>query len=171
MELKDVMETRRSIRHYNDKEVPLEVIQDILNCGILAPSAHNRQPWSFIIVEQDKELKKKIAYLLKEGTDVTVNLTSKVIEECSALILVYGDITDELFDIQSIGACIQNMCLRATDLGLGSLWIGYILRIENQLKEIFKTDKKLVAALALGYTDKIPGKRPRVELKDISMWY
>ena len=63
------------------------------------------------------------------------------------------------------------MCLRATDLGLGSLWIGYILRIENQLKEIFKTDKKLVAALALGYTDKIPGKRPRVELKDIFIWY
>ena len=91
--------------------------------------------------------------------------------ECSALILVFAKIENELMDIQSIGACIENMLLTATDLNIGSLWIGYIVSIESALQSMFNTSDKLVAAIALGHTDKIPKPRPRKTLEECSTWY
>ena len=44
------IETRRSIRKFSDQEIPMEDIQYILESGIKAPSAKNRQPWKFVIV-------------------------------------------------------------------------------------------------------------------------
>ena len=48
MELSKVMEERRSVRHYNDKKLDKRIVCDILNYGIMAPSADNRQPWHFV---------------------------------------------------------------------------------------------------------------------------
>lgn len=170
MELKQAIENRRSIRHYKEVDLKKEQIQDILNYGVLAPSAHNRNPWRFIVIHENKELKKEIADTLRNKSDVSTNLTCEVIDNCSALVLVYAEIEEELFDVQSVGACIENMLLRATDLGIASLWIGYILKIEEELKIKFETDKKLVAAIALGYSDVSPKPRPRKSLEEVTIW-
>lgn len=170
MELTKVMEERRSVRHYNDKKLDRKTIVDILNYGIMAPSAHNRQPWHFIVVE-DQAKKENIANVLEHSSDDPVMVTCNVIRECSALVLVFADITDEVMDVQSVGACIENMVLRAKDLDVASLWIGYILRIEKELQKGFSCDKKLIAAVALGYTDHFPSKRPRKTLEEVSEWY
>lgn len=171
MELKQAIENRRSIRHYKEMELKKEQIQDILNYGVLAPSAHNRNPWRFIVIHENQELKKEIADTLRNKSDASTNLTCEVIDTCSALVLVYADIEEEIFDVQSVGACIENMLLRATDLGISSLWIGYILKIEEELKRKFETDKKLIAAIALGYSDVFPKPRPRKSLEEVSVWY
>ena len=105
MEFSKVMEERRSVRHYNDKKLDRKTIVDILNYGIMAPSAHNRQPWHFIVVE-DQAKKENIANVLEHSSDDPVIVTCNVIKECSALVLVFADITDEIMDIQSVGACI-----------------------------------------------------------------
>ena len=170
MELTKVMEERRSVRHYNDKKLNRKKNVDILNYGIMAPSAHNRQPWHFIVVE-DQAKKDNIANALEHSSDDPVIVTCNVIRECSALVLVFADITDEVMDVQSVGACIENMVLRAKDLDVASLWIGYILRIEKELQKEFSCDKKLIAAVALGYTDHFPSKRPRKTLEEVSEWY
>lgn len=170
MELTKVMEERRSVRHYNDKKLDRKTIVDILNYGIMAPSAHNRQPWHFIVVE-DQAKKENIANALEHSSDDPVIVTCNVIKECSALVLVFADITEEVMDVQSVGACIENMVLRAKDLDVASLWIGYILRIEKELQKEFSCDKKLIAAVALGYTDHFPSKRPRKTLEEVSEWY
>jgi nitroreductase len=170
MEFSEVINNRRSIRHYNDKEVSTKDITTILQSGILSPSAHNRQPWHFIVV-RDKLKKEEIANILKEKTDVSTTLTCEVIENCSAIILVFADITDELMDTQSIGACIENMILQATDLKIGSLWIGYIVKIEKELQEMFNCNKKLMATIALGYSDIFPKPRPRKTLDEVTVWY
>lgn len=170
MELTKVMEERRSVRHYNDKKLDRKTIVDILNYGIMAPSAHNRQPWHFIVVE-DQAKKENIANALEHSSDDPVMVTCNVIKECSALVLVFADITEEVMDVQSVGACIENMVLRAKDLDVASLWIGYILRIEKELQKEFSCDKKLIAAVALGYTDHFPSKRPRKTLEEVSEWY
>lgn len=171
MELSKVISDRRSIRKYNDKEITKEEIKDILNHGILSPSAKNRQPWHFIVIHEDKKLKESIADTLLQKTNPSVEMTSNAIKESSALILVYGDINDDIWDIQSIGACIQNILLRATDLGIASLWIGYILKIEEELKEMVSCDKRLIAAITLGHTDTVPNPRPRKTLEEVSVWY
>ena len=170
MELTKVMEERRSVRHYNDKKLDRKTIVDILNYGIMAPSAHNRQPWHFIVVE-DQAKKENIANALEHSSDDPVIVTCNVIKECSALVLVFADITEEVMDVQSVGACIENMVLRAKDLDVASLWIGYILRIEKELQKEFSCDKKLIAAVVLGYTDHFPSKRPRKTLEEVSEWY
>lgn len=169
MELETVIENRRSIRHYIDKEIDKKDIESILNCGILAPSAKNRQPWHFIVIKDDRDLKNKIADLLEENLQ-EATLTSKVIKTCDSVIMVYADIEDTILDVQSVGACIENMLLKATDLGISTLWIGYTLKIEEELKELLNTDKKLIATLALGYSETKPKPRPRKSLDSVSDW-
>ena len=78
MELETVIKNRRSIRHYNEKEIEKRDIEKILECGILAPSAKNRQPWHFIVIKEDKDLKNEIGYLL-EAWLPEASLTSEVI--------------------------------------------------------------------------------------------
>lgn len=171
MELGKVIEDRRSIRNYLEKELDNKTIEDILNYGILAPSAKNRQPWHFIVIKENKELKNNIADQLYKKTGETGTLTCEAIKDCSALVLVFAEITDTVLDVQSVGACIENMLLRAHDQNVASLWIGYILEIEEELKKEFSTDKTLIAAVALGYSDKIPKARPRKTLADVTSWY
>ncbi len=170
MELTEVIKNRRSIRHFNKEKLSQETIKKILTSGLLAPSAKNRQPWSFIVIT-DKDLKKEIGDLLETKTPDETNLTCEVIRESEALILVYGDIEHEVFDTISIGACIENMILEAYNLNVGSLWIGFILQIEKELNQKFNTNKKLISAVALGYTDSFPKARPRKTLEECTKWY
>ena len=67
MELSQVILDRRSVRHFNDKKLDRGIIEDILEFAILAPSAHNKQPWHFVVV-QDQEEKSKISLLLSSGS-------------------------------------------------------------------------------------------------------
>ena len=120
---------------------------------------------------QNKDLKQKIGdSLYKKMGDVS-KTTSNVIKDCQALVLVYADIEDMVMDTVSVGAGIENMILRATDLGVASLWIGFILNIEEELSKNLQIDKKLISAVAFGYTDTIPLKRPRKPLEEVSRWY
>ncbi len=171
MELSKVIENRRSIRHFNNEEIKKEEIAEILKYGTLAPSAKNRQPWNFVVIYNDKDLKKKIADILKNKYEAAA-LTSEVIATSQALILVYGEIDDLIFDVQSIGACIENMCLKAYDMNIGSLWIGFILQIEKELQELLNTPSKhkLIAALALGHYDHNPSPKNRIDYQNITVW-
>lgn len=169
MELEKVINNRRSIRHYIEKVIDKRDIESILESGILAPSAKNRQPWHFIIIKNDLNLKNEIASLLEEKIP-QAELTSEVIKTCDTIIMVYADIENTILDVQSVGACIENMILKATDLNISTLWIGYTLQIEEELKELLNTDKTLIATLALGYSEEKPKPRPRKSLDSISIW-
>lgn len=182
MELKEAIELRRSIRHYNDKELSKEIINDLLDCARLAPSAMNRQPWFFVVLKSEK--KNRIADMMIKWCDLmmedsetkkdylsSVKFTAGVIKEANTLILVFqnnDDLDYKDFDNLSIGACIENILLRATDLGIGSLWIGHTSNVKKQIEELFNYDNlEFNSAIALGYTDVNPKMRPRKELKDI----
>ena len=170
MELSKVIEERRSVRHYNNKKLERKTIKDILAYAIMAPSAKNRQPWYFVVVE-DQDKKEYIADLLEKNSSDEAKMTCNVIRECSALVLVFADIEDQVMDVVSVGASIENMILKARDLDVASLWIGFILKIEEELKEEFNLDKKLISCVALGYTDHFPSKRPRKTLSEVSEWH
>jgi len=171
METFEAISTRRSIRHFNDKEVSETDLKKIVEAGILSPSGHNRQPWHYIVINKDKNLKNQIGDILEEHTSDETLQTCNVIRECSSLILVFATITNEIIDIESVGASIENMLLAATDINVGTLWIGYIIEIEKELQKIFKTDKKLLAAIALGHFDKNPKPRPRKAYEEVTEWY
>jgi nitroreductase len=136
---------RRSIRKYKTDAVPRETIEKLLEAATKAPSAMNRQPWRFVVLEGQKKdevnaiLEKSIARLKKLNKNIGgAQVTVEYMKEAPVLILVYNGKSRakgmtqlfstvlHVFDVQSTGAAIQNMILAAHELGLGTLWIGNV---------------------------------------------
>ena len=118
MEVKDALLKRRSIRKYLDKEVSDEIIEELLHAAMSGPSACNRRPWIFYVIK-DRD---KLSELRKASRFSNMN--------APLAIVVVGDLSRSLplqlkdFWIQDCSAATENILLRATDLGLGSLWCG-----------------------------------------------
>ena len=74
-----LIKSRRSIRKYRDQEVPREILEDLVDCGRLAPSGYNRQPWIFVVVTERK-LKQQLAELCQWG---------RFLQEAGAAILIF----------------------------------------------------------------------------------
>jgi nitroreductase len=88
--------------------------------------------------------------------------TLEIMEKAPVVIIVwntneYGWITEE----HSVAAAIQNICLRAHDLGLGSLWIGDVFYAYEETRRYFAKEWKLAGAIALGY----PANKGRIPKK------
>lgn len=159
--LKEI-KNRRSIRSYKNEDISIDIIKDILKSGLMAPSAKNNQPWRFLIVSQD--VKTKISSKMIEL--VGPNKTAEVIANVPYLILVYNS-SNEYFNHLSIGAAIENILLECENRNLGSLWIGYIKKIEDYVKELVGVEMELVSAIAIGVKDENPLPRSRLNLEDI----
>jgi nitroreductase len=191
MEINQAIKQRFSCRSFSTKEIPLSCINEILNAARLAPSPKNRQPWRFTVLQQERkqELEKIISRPL--NSDMYTNPSSKklkewnswqntykVIQEANTIILVFNiypsnlvlGAPDTLFDItniQSIGAAIQNMLLKATDLGVGSLWICDIFSHYRDICNRYCPDGQLIAAVALGYPQETTSNCTRRPLNEL----
>lgn len=186
---------RRSIRRFQEKEVPLECLYEIINAGIAAPSSKNRQPWKYIVFgnEKKKELLNAMKIgLSREDRGITAlpksrfgisdaKNTLRIMEEAPVIIIVMNIYASspflqidndarisEICDSLSIGASIENMILAAEDMGLGSLWIANTCFAYSELTEYLETDKQLVGAIAIGYANERPTQRPRKPLGEIA---
>ena len=159
--LKEI-ENRRSIRNYKEDNIDKKVILDIINAGIKAPSAKNNQPWRFVIANND--IKDKISDKMVENYGP--NKTAEVIKTVPYLILVYN-VNNEYFNHLSIGAAIENILLEAESMGFGTLWIGYIKKIDDYVKELVNVDYELVSAIAIGVKNENPLARPRLTLDEV----
>lgn len=189
-------EKRQSIRKYKNIPVEIEIVEEILRAGSLAPSSKNRQPWRFVVVTGNAKKsmlcamqagleREKIYPLLPESKCYYsgAEYTMQIMQAAPAIIFVMNllgiDIhrrltteerISEICNIQSIGAAMENMALAATERGLGSLWICDIFFAYDELNQWLDSDGELVAAMAIGYADETPPARPRNNLKDIVVW-
>lgn len=162
MDALECIMTRRSVREFEAKEVEDEKIKKILEAGQGAPSGLNNQPWKFVIIK-DKTTNNKIAEQTKY---------SKIIKNSPLTISVFFDqdmAYDRTKDVQSIGACLQNMLLSAHAVGLGAVWLGEILNKKEKVNEILQIDKKyeLMAVIALGYPIEKERTSKRKPLKEL----
>lgn len=108
------------------------------------------------------------------GCASSVNPTANVIKQAPILVLIFREKNDNWIvgDNLSIGACVENICLRATELGIGTLWIRDTVYVaENVAKMLNHGNMELNCAVALGIANQNPKQRPRKELKDIVEWY
>ena len=169
MNFDDVVLSRRSIRKYLDKDVSFSDIEKIIQFGILSPSAHNRQPWKVKVVSNNEKIEIVNALLKKSDLDSSIANTANVIKELPVLIVVYydGDNSNRDHDILSIGAFVQNMHLKATEMGLGSLWIANTDYIKKEISDITNCDLECVSCLGVGYKAQEPKMRPRKLIDDI----
>jgi len=116
MEAIEAIMSRRSIRKYSDKKIPEEIITKLLKAAMNAPSAHNRQPWHFIVVDDRETLNKVPEY----------HQYSKMLENASHAIVVLGDneVQTSDFWIHDCSAATENILIAANALGLGAVWLG-----------------------------------------------
>ena len=181
MELKEIIKNRRSIRKFDAKKIDNSIIEEILYYGSLAPSGKNRQPWRFVVIQDDIELKNKIADIMIEKAEEKINngesagsieATARIMKEAPVFVAVFntwnGNVNSNL---QSIGACIENISLAATDMGIGSLWIGDINCVHEEIENLIgKKEASLVAGISLGYPLENPNARPRIAINELIEW-
>lgn len=157
-----IIAQRKSCRSFLNHEVSINDIKLLLESARWAPSGKNGQPWRFIIVKE-KETKKKI---------VNCSIYKEWMIDADTLIIVYLEKEKSYNykkDIQAVGAAIENICLQATAMGIGSCWIGEILAKEvmvNQILEVPQTFE-LMAVICIGYEDKSVQRTERLELDEI----
>ena len=157
MDAIECMKTRRSIREYQDKPMPKEVIEDIVDCGRLAATAINIQPWRFVIV-QDAAMRQEIADTTDHG---------KFIAQAPVCIVVFSE--DTKYYLEDGSAATQNILNAARAHGLGTCWVAgdkkpYASKIGGMLG--VPTEYKLVALISLGYPaqEPSPTKKPLSEV-------
>ncbi|MBR5513798.1 MAG: nitroreductase family protein [Ruminococcus sp.] len=192
--MNDSIYKRRSIRKYLDKEVPKELIEQIIDAGRMSPSAKNRQPWRYIVLggESKSEFLEYMwkGILREENESVLLpnshngisdaKNTWNIMLQAPILIVILNtngknpfDMVDadgrfvEICDTLSIGASIENMLLKATEIGLGTLWIANTYYAYKELTKYLETTQQLVGAIALGYAAETPPQRPRKKPEDI----
>jgi len=138
---------RKSIRTFLDKKLDEIIIQQLLEAGMQAPSAHNQQPWEFIVVDEPS--------LLKNMS--TMSNGARLLENAPLAIVTMMRPSDKspLMRPQDMSASTQNILLRAVELGLGGVWIGVFPLEErmNHVSEIFGIKGETVpfSIIALGY--------------------
>ncbi|MCL2498417.1 MAG: nitroreductase family protein [Symbiobacteriaceae bacterium] len=160
--------SRRSIRAFVEGEVTKDQIQELLEAAMCAPTAANRKPWHFTVVE-DADLRQKFADMGKRA--------------CAAVpvvILVSGDkrrffdgdrIEVQPYWQQDCAAATQNILLAANGMGLGSLWMGVFPSKEAVAKvsEIIGAPEHVVpfALVAIGHKGEEKETRTQFEAEQV----
>jgi nitroreductase len=157
------IEKRRSIRTYKETEIEAEKIDKILESARIAPSAANRQEWKFIVVKDSNTRKKleKAAMGQKFVTEAPVTIVACSTE--SERVMPCGQYAYTV----DLSIAVSFMILEATELGLGTCWLGAFQ--ENEVKEVLDIPEEIrvVAMFTLGYADEDPSSRPRKSIDEI----
>jgi nitroreductase len=192
---------RRSIRNYTDTPVSEDDLRTILEAGRQAPSGENYQPWRFTVVrdQENKDFLSKVGkgasgrrftgeLLSRHIMDRFANLkdpekrakafkkltsgdVSAFVNQADVIIVISGrlDVWDAPYDTS---AAIENMCLVATSLGLGTCWVGAAtldVRDERRINRYFGIPEgyKSFGMLSIGEPARYPHARPRLPLSEI----
>lgn len=182
MDFSELLEKRRSVRDFEDKEVPLEVIEEIINDAIKAPNAGNMQLWRFVVVN-NKEWLRKISDANKKGflADLDSNPNSpwkgyeaqfrkedfNIFFNAPALVYIVGTAKMQTIvqDCSLVGAYFM---LSAAARGLGTCWVAQGAFIEDKeiLTELaIPENYRIVAPIIIGYPRQVPSMPPRKEPK------
>ena len=164
MKLDQILNTRRSVRSFDSRPVNEKDIVSIIEAARLSPSACNSQTWRFIFVTH-REIIRKIC---KEAMRPVIpnkwlEQAPLVIVGCSQLDVIANRVGARITGIEyyqiDLGIAMEHMVLKATELGLGTCWIGWF--DETHLKGILGIPKKIKvsALLAVGYPKEAPGKK------------
>ena len=148
-DLIDAIRGRRSIRDFKSDPIPDPTIGRILECGRLAPSAGNVEPWFFYVVK-NPEIKAQIAQISEKWLDkapVVIVVVADYREEAAAM----GQRGKEMYILQDTAAATQNMLLAAYGFGIGSCWVGDFDQVAIARLLNIPEGQKPVVLIPLGY--------------------
>jgi len=190
-----LFKNRRSVRNYLSKEVSNKVLFKILEAARWAPSAHNAQPWRFIVI-RDRDVKRELARAMASRWDKDMSRNGVSLENRESLVktsvnrftnapvLVIACLTMENMDkypdkrrqkieyvmaVQSLAAAIENMLLAAHAEGLGSCWFCAPLFCQDVVRKVLNVPRYVEpqALVTLGYSAERLEPPPRKLLQKI----
>ena len=156
--IKEIIKKRQSIRKYKPKEISKKIIDDLIDVARLSPSSKNTQPWKFKIVddEKTKELLRKENVFKQDFV-----YSAPVILVCCSDLKAYDEKRNKKYKkakkkwaLIDLSIACYGLVLRATELGLGSCFIG--LMEEKKMKKILGIPKNYIIpySIVLGYPEK-----------------
>ncbi|HEY73709.1 MAG: hypothetical protein B6I35_09905 [Anaerolineaceae bacterium 4572_32.2] len=159
-----LLKGRRSIRRYRPDPVPDEMIEQLLEAGRWAPSASNRQPWVFVVVQDDavrQQVAQHAAYYFIRWAHV---------EEAPLLIVLCGNGRNRIyrqFLHEDVGLAGSQIMLQAKALGLGTCWLGGLDR--EAIASVLKLPEhvEVIGLLTVGFPAEEPDPTPRKPLAEI----
>ncbi len=193
-----LIRSRRSVRRYEDRPVPAEILRELLEAARWAPSAHNRQPWRFVVLV-DAQRRRMLAEamgerlrhdLLADGLpagEVERQVTRSVarISQAPAAIVAFLSMADmdqypderrQLLErtmaVQSVALAVQNMLLLAHAHGLGACWMCAPLFCPDVVRDALDVpaDWEAQVLVTVGYPAETRAKE-RSPLDDLVRWY
>ncbi len=162
MDAIECIKSRRSVRVYENKPIPAEVLSDIIDCARLAPTAVNMQPWEFVVVT-NSEAKAKIAKAATYG---------KFIADSGACIVVCVERSSK-FPLEDCCAAVENILLSAKAHSLGSCWVaGWKRQYSGEIGSIIGLPEniEIVALIAVGYPKSEPKSPTKRKLSEVLHW-
>ncbi len=183
----EVLYGRRSVRRYGERPIPPEVLTRLLDAACQAPSAHNSQPWRFVVVARGA-LRDALAErmgarfredLLRDGmseaeAEAQVERSRQRLRHASALIVAcltmedmarYPDAgrqaLEERMGVQSVAAAVQNLLLAAHAEGLAACWMCAPLFCPEVVREVLALPPRWQpqAFVTLGYAAEPPKEK------------
>jgi coenzyme F420-0:L-glutamate ligase/coenzyme F420-1:gamma-L-glutamate ligase len=195
MSILGLFKNRRSVRDYSLRKVSNKVLFEILEAARWAPSAHNAQPWRFIVV-RDPDVKQELAKAMASRWDKDMSKNGVPLENRQSLIrtsvkrftnapiLIIVCLTMEGMDkypderrqkieyimaVQSVAAAIENMLLAAHAKELGSCWFCAPLFCQDVVRKVLRVPRYVEpqALVTLGYSTERLEPPPRKLLQKI----
>jgi F420 biosynthesis protein FbiB-like protein len=179
---------RRSIRRYDDRTVSRRVLDKIIQIAATAPSAHDNQPWRFVVVESveiRRQLVKQMAQVFDRDLAAQhvpdserlrrVNRSLRLLGEAPSIIVVYlssqenRQKEEETMDVQGVAVATGYLLLAATAAGLGACWYAAPLFCPETVNEVLGMDvgERPQALITLGYPAETPTMKDKKDLAEI----
>ncbi len=191
----ELIYTRRSVRRFELRTIPEELVDKILEAGARAPSPHNTQPWSFVVVSGTSKRKlgdslrdSYLEELRKNGdpdAEVKARRAWKRTVNAPLLILLSLDrrllkprspgrkmFEEWIMGIQSLAAAAENMLLAAHFLGLAGCWRAAPLFCQDRVRKVLRLDEDIEPQILLeiGYPESSQLPRRKKRWDELSLW-
>jgi nitroreductase len=172
----DLVKQRTSCRAYEPKPVPKEHLELMLEAARLAPSACNKQPWRFVVVEDEATRMRLINEGFLAGIPMKWAVNAGAIialgmEKSAITHKIAPKISGVDYPLLDLGIAGEHLVLQAEELGLGTCWIGWIKPREVRRIAGWPRSIEPVSLITVGWPDSSERKvRPRLPFEDIVKW-
>jgi nitroreductase len=170
MEFREVIDKRRSVRHFNTRvAVSDDDVTALLEAAVTAPSAGNIQPWRFVVV-RSPEARERLAEAVRQPWATAAPVVIVVCVDPRPCAARYGARGEELYAIQDSAAAVTSILLAAVDRGLASCWIGAF--DADAVREALGVAAPItpVAVLPVGVSAEAAAKPSRRPLPEVTTW-
>ncbi len=157
--------SRRSIRKYQEQPVARETMEKILECGINAPNAINKQSWEVRVINDPETMEKFIGQLIASHPDVDTDRVRGCFRGAPTMVIVAND-TAFRFSPVDCGLLCENIMLSGWSLGVGSVCLGspvdFIKNSPEAMEMMqFSPGYDPIICIGMGYPDESPEAKPR----------